>query len=212
MREVSRVRRAMKYTGERVGRVPCERPGPMYAFEEEDTPMRTKLTISCVAISFLPLPIVSPQRAVAQVNVQVQIAVPTIRFETAPVLVEVTPGVQVVQDYDQEVFFVDGWYWYRSGPRWYQTRDHRGGWVVVQERSVPPTLVRIPRGKYKHYKARGPHPHAISGGTEDPAGAMSSSGTRTRTTSTTGSTTTASSTKDRSTGTAEGARGDTGPP
>jgi hypothetical protein len=91
------------------------------------------------------------------VNVQVQIAVPTIRFETVPVLVEVTPGVQVVEDYDQEVFFVDGWYWYRSGPTWYRTRDHRGGWIVVHERGVPPALVRIPPGRYKHYRSKGPH-------------------------------------------------------
>lgn len=119
--------------------------------------MRIKWTISGVAIALLPLSVVFPQSAAAQVNLQVQIAVPTIRFETAPVLVQVTPSVQVVEDYDQEVFFVDGWYWYRSGPTWYQTRNHRGGWVVVHERSVPPTLVHIPRGKYKHYRGRGPH-------------------------------------------------------
>ena len=64
-------------------------------------------------------------------------------------------GVQVVPEYEEEVFFVDGWYWYRSGPYWYRTRDHRGGWVVVERRYVPATLVKIPPGHYKHYKAKG---------------------------------------------------------
>jgi hypothetical protein len=125
------------------------------ASEQENHLMRIKLAISCVAILVLVFSVFLPRSAAAQVNVQVQIATPTIRFETRPVLVEVSPGVQVVEDYDDEVFFVDGWYWYRSGPGWYRTRDHRGGWVVVQERSVPRTLVRIPHGRYKHYRGKG---------------------------------------------------------
>ena len=118
--------------------------------------MRIKLAISCVAIALVPLSVAFPRTSEAQVNVQVQIGAPAIRFETAPPLVEVSPGVQVVPDYDHEVFFVDGWYWYRSGPTWYRTRDHRGGWVVVHRREVPRGLVRIPPGRYKHYRAEGP--------------------------------------------------------
>jgi hypothetical protein len=119
--------------------------------------MRIKFAISCAAIALGPLSVVLARTSEAQVNVQVQIGLPTIRFETAPVLVEVSPGVQVVPDYDQEVFFVDGWYWHRSGPHWYRTHDHRGGWVVAQRREVPRGLVRIPPGRYKHYRAGGSH-------------------------------------------------------
>jgi hypothetical protein len=119
--------------------------------------MRIKLALSCGAIALLPLSVVFPRTSAAQVNLQVQIGVPTIRFETAPVLVEVSPGVQVVPDYDQEVFFVRGWYWHRSGPNWYRTRDHRGGWVVAHEREVPRGLLRIPPGRYRHYRGGGPH-------------------------------------------------------
>ena len=119
--------------------------------------MRIKLALSCGAIALLPLSVVFSQNSAAQVNLQVQIGVPTVRFETAPVLVEVSPGVQVVPDYDQEVFFVRGWYWYRSGPHWYHTRDHRGGWVVANRREVPRGLVHIPPGRYRHYRAEGPH-------------------------------------------------------
>lgn len=99
---------------------------------------------------------VVPASALAQVNLQLQVVAPIIRFETAPVLVEVSPGVQVVPEYEEEVFFVDGWYWSRSGRAWYRTRDHHGGWVVVQRSAVPSTIVMVPPGKYRHYKARGP--------------------------------------------------------
>lgn len=121
--------------------------------------MRIKLAVSSLAIVLSPLSIVLPRTAAAQVNVEVQVGLPTIRFETAPALVEVSPGVQVVEDYDQEVYFVDGWYWYRSGPNWYRTRDHHGGWVVVHEREVPRNLVRIPPGRYRHYRGHGPERH-----------------------------------------------------
>src|SRR3954466_15726946 len=89
----------------------------------------------------------------AQVQLQVQLSVPTIRFEVPPTLVEVQPGVLVVNDYDDEVFFVDGQYWTRGRDRrWYRTRDHRGGWVMVQQPTVPTVLVRSPPGRYKHHK------------------------------------------------------------
>ena len=39
-------------------------------------------------------------------QVQVRVTVPTVRFEVAPPMVEVQPGVLVVHDYDDEVFFV----------------------------------------------------------------------------------------------------------
>jgi hypothetical protein len=91
----------------------------------------------------------------AQVQLNVQIGVPAIRFETAPTLVEVEPGVLVVNDYDDEVFFVDHFYWTRAGDgRWYRARDYRGGWVAVPPPRVPVVLVRSPPGRYKHHKDR----------------------------------------------------------
>jgi len=91
----------------------------------------------------------------AQVQVQVQVAVPNVRFEVAPPVVEVQPGVLVVQDYDEEIFVVGGQYWVRgAGSRWYRARDYRGGWVAVAPQTVPAALVRTPRGRYKHYKGR----------------------------------------------------------
>jgi hypothetical protein len=96
-----------------------------------------------------------------QVQVRVSVPVPVVRFEVAPQRVEVQPGVQVVEDYDEEVFFVDGRYWMRAPDgRWCRARDHRGGWVYVEPRVVPARLVRMPPGHYKHYRGRhgGPPP------------------------------------------------------
>jgi len=78
-----------------------------------------------------------------------------VRFEVAPPMVEVQPGVLVVHDYDEEVFFVDGRYWmhWRDG-RWYRANDYRGGWVTAEPRAVPGSIVRLPPGTYKHYKSK----------------------------------------------------------
>ena len=90
--------------------------------------------------------------AFAQVRVEVSIPLPTITFQAPPPLVVVQPGVQVVEDYDDEVFFVDNVYWCRRGDHWYRSPDHRGTWVVVERNAVPGTLVRIPPGQYKRWK------------------------------------------------------------
>ena len=88
-------------------------------------------------------------------QVQVRVTVPTVRFEVAPPVVEVQPGVMVVRDYGEEVFLVDGRYWMhtRDG-RWYRANDYRGGWVVVEPRVVPAPIVRIPPGRYKHHRGK----------------------------------------------------------
>ncbi|WP_242392843.1 hypothetical protein [Anaeromyxobacter oryzisoli] len=89
--------------------------------------------------------VAAPARA--QVAVDVRIG-----FQAPPPLVVVSPGVQVVPDYDEEVFFADGWYWLRRDEVWYRTRDYRGGWVLVAPRAVPGSLVTLTPGQYKHWR------------------------------------------------------------
>jgi len=72
-----------------------------------------------------------------------------------PELVVVQPGVSVLSDYDQEVFYVDGYYWTRHERSWYRTRDHRGSWTWVEHRYVPSSIAQSPPGRYRHY--RGDH-------------------------------------------------------
>ena len=86
-------------------------------------------------------------------QVQVRVTVPTVRFDVAPPMVEVQPGVMVVHDYDEEVFFVDGRYWMRGNDgRWYRANDYRGGWIAAEPRVVPAPIARMPPGRYKHHK------------------------------------------------------------
>jgi len=72
--------------------------------------------------------------------------------EVLPPLVVVQPGVSVVRDYDQEVFYADGYYWVRQDRSWYRSRDHRRGWARVEPRYIPPPIVQAPPGRYRHYR------------------------------------------------------------
>jgi hypothetical protein len=98
------------------------------------------------------------------VSAEVSIPAPTISFEVQPPLVVVSPGVYVVEDYDQEVFFVSGWYWCRSGNVWYRTRDYHGGWATAPGRYVPRRLAHMPPGHYKNFRAGPGHPVWHRGG------------------------------------------------
>ena len=101
---------------------------------------------------FVFIAAVAATSAFAQVRVEVQIPVPTITFQAPPALVVIEPGVQVVEDYDDEVFFVDNLYWCRRGDRWYRSHDHRGNWVVVEHTAVPVSIVRYAPGQYRHWR------------------------------------------------------------
>lgn len=88
---------------------------------------------------------------IARAQIEIRIDLPTIRFEAPPPLVVVQPGVQVVQDYDEEVFYTGGWYWVRRDRGWYRTHDWHGGWTVATPRLVPAAIVRIEPGRYRKF-------------------------------------------------------------
>jgi hypothetical protein len=94
-----------------------------------------------VGLSLLAVPAVSFAQPVVSIN---------IGWAAPPPVVEVSPGVQVVQDYGEEVFFTGGHYWVERGGAWYWTNDFRGHWVPA---GPPPVFLRDHhRGSYLHYR------------------------------------------------------------
>ncbi len=104
--------------------------------------MRNLLVSAGLAASLL-----LPRPATAQVSVAIHFDLPVV----LPALVVIEPGVQVVPDVNEEVFFIDGFYWVRRDTRWYRSHDHRKGWVVVESRGVPGRLVKYPHGHYRKW-------------------------------------------------------------
>src|SRR5579863_9308688 len=111
-----------------------------------------------------PVVAVNADVAVAPAPMPVAVAAVDVEPEPAPVeyvqpdLVAVSPGVEVVYNYDYPVFFVNGFYWHQEGGIWYSSHYHTGGWVRI---SAPPREVigiRNPGG-YSHYHPVGFTPH-----------------------------------------------------
>ena len=59
-----------------------------------------------------------------------------------PDLVTVSPGVQVIADYDEPIFYSDGFYWRYDGGGWYRSTYYTGGWVYARP---PVAVLRIDR-------------------------------------------------------------------
>ncbi len=69
-----------------------------------------------------------------------------------PTMVYISPGVQVIEDHHEPVFYTSSVYWRYNGGIWYQSRNYTGGWVRVS--SPPPAIVRIERPTmYVRYRA-----------------------------------------------------------
>jgi hypothetical protein len=70
-----------------------------------------------------------------------------------PDLAYVSPGVYVIANYDEPIFYVDGCYWWQYGGVWYRSDYYRTGWVIA---TPPLTLARIERPHvYRHYRPHG---------------------------------------------------------
>ncbi len=78
-------------------------------------------------------------------------AAPQATVMAQPGLVEIQPGVQVVQaDYDYPVFYSDNLYWRYDGGVWYSSRWHDRGWATSY--NVPARVRGIDRPYgYAHY-------------------------------------------------------------
>jgi len=106
--------------------------------------------------------------AKAQVNIQVGIPLPPPLVFSAPPQVVVLPEtyVYVVPDIDDDVFFVDGWWWRQWEGHWYRSQRYDRGWDYYS--SVPTFYREVPqdwRHEYREHQWRGqawnyaPMPH-----------------------------------------------------
>ncbi|MGE0401004.1 MAG: hypothetical protein AB7T06_30120 [Kofleriaceae bacterium] len=70
---------------------------------------------------------------------------------STPDLVYVAPGVRVIADYGESIFFVDGFYWWYVDGLWYRSTYYTGGWVYIA--SPPLAVIRIGDPvRFKHYR------------------------------------------------------------
>jgi len=73
---------------------------------------------------------------------------------STPDLVAVGPGVHVIADYDEPIFFSDGFYWWFYDGFWYRSHTYTGGWIYI---ATPPLFTaRIsPPHVYRRYRPAG---------------------------------------------------------
>lgn len=110
--------------------------------------MTTALSVRKLVLALALVGLAAP---VAAAEVWIQMNLPAV----LPPLVVVEPGVRVVQDFDEEVFLVGGYYWVRRDGYWYRARDYRARWYYVRPDRVPVALVRVPPGHYRHWHGHG---------------------------------------------------------
>src|ERR1044072_8472102 len=70
---------------------------------------------------------------------------------SGPDMAYVAPGVRVIADYDEPIFFADGFYWYNSNGYWYRSHSDTNGWAYVER--PPRAIISINRPyAYAHYR------------------------------------------------------------
>ena len=79
----------------------------------------------------------------------------------SPGLVEVSPGVEVISNYDYPVFYSDGLYWRYDGGIWYQSGFYNRGWGVAYNVPYGVRGIRNPSA-YSHW-----HGYANGGSVRD---------------------------------------------
>ena len=68
---------------------------------------------------------------------------PSVAFVEPPLLVWIAPGVWVVRDHYEPVYYVDDGYYRYSGGNWYFAASWNApSWVVVRHSAVPRVVVR----------------------------------------------------------------------
>lgn len=91
----------------------------------------------------------APERALAEVSVNINIGPPPIVVPEPPEVVLVPrTGIYFVPGLTFDVFFYNGYWWSPRGDRWYRARAYNGPWTIIDRRYVPRPVVRVP-GDYR---------------------------------------------------------------
>ncbi len=74
-------------------------------------------------------------------------------YYAEPDLAYVGPGVSVIADYNEPIFYSDGYYWRNYNNSWYRSGYYTGGWVSA---AAPYAVVSIRTpGAYVRYRPNG---------------------------------------------------------
>jgi hypothetical protein len=76
-----------------------------------------------------------------------------VRIPGPPTLVELSPGLWVVEDYDYPVYFTGGFYWYLDGGVWYRSPYWDRDFARWPRERVPEHITRLPPEHYRRYVA-----------------------------------------------------------
>jgi hypothetical protein len=69
---------------------------------------------------------------------------------TVPDLVVISPGVQVIADLDEPIFYSGNYYWRNEGGFWYRSTSHTQGWARVEVAPVEIRTIERPSA-YVHF-------------------------------------------------------------
>src|SRR5205823_10901299 len=75
-----------------------------------------------------------------------------VEYAEPAAMVYVSPGVEVIEDYDYPVFYSGGFYWRQEGGVWYSSEYHDRGWAYNDRVPVEVGRIERPEG-YAHYRA-----------------------------------------------------------
>ncbi len=71
---------------------------------------------------------------------------------SAPEMVVISPGVQVIANYDEPIFYSENYYWRYDNGFWLRSHTHSGGFVRY---TAPRAIVQIERpSAYIRYRGR----------------------------------------------------------
>jgi len=106
--------------------------------------MKTQAGLIALVLAFAP----SGARAQGFISLQ-------LGFQGPPPLVEVQPGIQVVEGVGEEIFFSGGWYWCRRPNGWYRAPALGARFNWIEGRFVPGSLRGFPIGRYRNWHHEG---------------------------------------------------------